>query len=444
MAKSAATHSRWTGISIVTLACLAAAAAGATTADDEQWMMTYYQHPQPDQMPARVRDLAATGALADPQHSESLAVFVGTVMAAQPATIGAWMQAWEALPAADLNTLKRAVWRSRTEAGRAWLRAHGEAALAAQPVPDLDAVDLAETGALDNLWASFFASGRREALARIVAALEFERNAGALQRAKAASTPTAAQLDEAKREAVFRAALWSLQSLMQQQAPVRQLCEQILKDGNLSEPVRAMLGKLLAGGSRPSAPARAVLMPDGKSVDVGRLDEFIAAAEPHCNRYPPQFDTERQRLTMTEATKAIFGEAQSLERRQLDLEVALKLAQVLIYGHYLDLGSGGLAKSYCDTILSAKPEHGKALLRCGIFFANTVRWQADARPLLQRALQLGQGDARYPLALLAYGDGKRDDALRLMRAYVADNADDATVKKLLQAMVDGTLKTTTK
>jgi len=95
-----------------------------------KWVMTYYQHPAPEQFVEKVKEMAAAGLLhrskpkpkpnAKPNARPNANVmFLGKIMAANANWISDWMDALTSLPAADATARKRAVWYSGTAEGGA-------------------------------------------------------------------------------------------------------------------------------------------------------------------------------------------------------------------------------------------------------------------------------------------------------------------------------------
>jgi hypothetical protein len=139
-----------------------------------QWIMSYYQKPDPERFVERVRDMSRAGMLYDPSPEAAPdhgLMFLGKVMAGNSNRITQWLDALSSLPPDDLRALKRAAWYSGATQAKDWLEKHGEAELANSPPPVLLAKQRAmhlEPYHLDQLWEWFFATGDREPIDRIV------------------------------------------------------------------------------------------------------------------------------------------------------------------------------------------------------------------------------------------------------------------------------------
>ena len=58
------------------LAFVLLASAGTNQADIANWITYYYMHPQPDEIPARVREMAALGVFRDESAAPPMVAFL--------------------------------------------------------------------------------------------------------------------------------------------------------------------------------------------------------------------------------------------------------------------------------------------------------------------------------------------------------------------------------
>ncbi len=214
----------------------------------DDWMMFYYTAPQPERFVDEVRRLAERGALTNGAQSLASATFLSRVMAANPSRVAPWLAALGGLDAEARRTLQLAAWMSDTPGARAWL---GDAPQYARPAPDILAAPIVDALLLDALWAYYFATGDARPVRRIVSALEHMSDYGAIDRFR-----QSAQTDDDRRramnDAIFRAASWSLGSLMQQHPPLLALCEGFIETTDLTPSERCALAVTL----QKVAPAR--------------------------------------------------------------------------------------------------------------------------------------------------------------------------------------------
>jgi hypothetical protein len=106
-------------------------------------------------------------------------MFIGKIMNANAPRIGEWMDRLSSLPESERELLKKAVWYSDSDEGRAWLREHGAGQMADGPRPIIfgdqvgfmvtsgDSAVQLEPHHLDQLWEWFFATGEAEPVIRL-------------------------------------------------------------------------------------------------------------------------------------------------------------------------------------------------------------------------------------------------------------------------------------
>lgn len=140
-----------------------------TVQELSQWVMTYYQHPEPDQFVVRVRRMAEFKVLRG-NRPEANEMFLGKVMEANPKRIADWLDELSDLEKEDAAVVHRAAWVSQTEEAKSWLKKHDLAELADQPPPPLlaNAPMVFEPYHLDLLWEWFFATGDDKPVKRII------------------------------------------------------------------------------------------------------------------------------------------------------------------------------------------------------------------------------------------------------------------------------------
>lgn len=146
------------------------------------WVGTYYQNPAPDDVVEKVREMSTLGVLratGKRGRPDANIMFLGKIMQANPSRISEWMDQLASLPAGEQESLRKAVWYSDSEAGRAWLVEHEAGELANGPRPMLfgdqvgflltsgDTAAQLEPHHLDQLWEWFFATGEAEPVIRI-------------------------------------------------------------------------------------------------------------------------------------------------------------------------------------------------------------------------------------------------------------------------------------
>ena len=227
---------------VLSFALLVTLISPAYAQEANDWITNYYRHPTPDKLVDEVVKYGERGFLADEQKSQVLCVFLSRVMASHPDKIDSWMRRLDGLSLEGKKTLTCAVWMSRTERGNAYLRKHDCRELLSKEPIDLLSLEPGEPVILDMLWAYFFATGESAPVRRIIYALNYARYSGSIDAYKGAGNSEEARTN-AYREAVFKSALWSLTSNMNQHQRVAQICDSVFKkDESLSQAEKYWLG----------------------------------------------------------------------------------------------------------------------------------------------------------------------------------------------------------
>ena len=225
------------------LAVILFAAAQNAFADD--WISHYYESPAPERFVAEVQAMSKAGSLSNPNSAAMTSVFLGRVMAANPAQVNSWLTKLGDLKGNDRQTLLFAANLSKTKEAQAYLDGQPDAEKYRAKTIDIRTLEPKNPTVLDMLWADFFATGEAVPIRRIVVALNYDKYSGALDR-YAKSEKTEKDRDEATLEAVFKAAMWSLESNAKQHRRVGETLEQIYYAGELTQPENLWLSVILA------------------------------------------------------------------------------------------------------------------------------------------------------------------------------------------------------
>ena len=220
-----------------------------------KWVMTYYQHPAPEQFVEKVKEMAAAGLLHNSKPNarpDANVMFLGKIMAANADQISDWMDALTSLPAADTTALKRAVWYSGTAEGGAWLRANGEADLANGPEPMMLSARPAmkwQPHHLDQLWEWFFATGEEKPVAKIISLFSLAHELPVDNSLKLLSPPrksdnkTQYQI-QLYNYRLLRPAMWSTTSLAMQHDRVLEILKHA-REKHEHARIKAWLGQII-------------------------------------------------------------------------------------------------------------------------------------------------------------------------------------------------------
>ena len=215
--------------------------------DAQLWLAFYYQSPTPDQVVPQLCSLSRDGTLANAEPIGPLTAFLAAVMKANPQRIPSWLDALADLPPSEHEIVVAAAWLSRQATATAWLKEKGMKDLLKRRPPDfLDpAAGFTEPMKLDMLWGMFMASGEEAPVLRIIAALELSEHQGALKRYKL-SKKTDADRAAAAADAIFEAAMWSLESNARQHPRVLATLEKAFDLKTVSKRSRLYVGLLLS------------------------------------------------------------------------------------------------------------------------------------------------------------------------------------------------------
>ena len=219
--------------------------SAAQTAFAADWLSHYYEHPTPERFVSEVKAMSKAGTLSNPNTASSIAVFLGRIMAANPTQIDGWLAELGDLKGGDRQTVLTAASLSETKEAQAYLVRQPDAEkYRAKPI-DIRSIEPKHPAVLDMLWADFFATGDEIPIRRIVIALNYDKYSGALERF-AKSDKTAQDRNDAILDAVFKAAMWSLESNTRQHPRVGEILDQIYFAEKLTQPEQVWLSAILA------------------------------------------------------------------------------------------------------------------------------------------------------------------------------------------------------
>ncbi|WP_139826198.1 MULTISPECIES: hypothetical protein [Derxia] len=209
-----------------------------------EWINHYYERPTPERLVTEVRAWSKSGRMSDPKTSGVVIAFLAQVMASNPERIEGWLDELVDLNGPDRQVLLTAAGQSGTKEARAYLMRQPEGRRYQGNGRDWRALEPDNPVVLDMLWADFLATGEAVPVRRVVKALNYEKYSGAIDR-YASSKKTAQDRNDAVLEAVFKAALWSLNSNARQHRRVRDILEQMIATEELTSSEQACLASLL-------------------------------------------------------------------------------------------------------------------------------------------------------------------------------------------------------
>lgn len=164
---------------------------------------------------------------------------------------------------------------------------------------------------------------------------------------------------------------------------------------------------------------------------------YLSRIASHARAYPPSFESDAQRRDVSEKLRQLIDVLGVVAANHPELMLRYAFAQSM--GHNLDFaGSAREAIRAFETLLKADPDHRRANYRYGMFLASTAQ-SMQAFPYLEKALEAGEEDARYTLALLELEHRDRDRGLRLLEQYTLNVPENLHALRMLAAAREGRL-----
>jgi hypothetical protein len=258
----------------------------------EDWISHYYKHPTPERFVTEVQALSKAGNLSNPKTASMISVFLGRVMAANPTQVDGWLNQLGDLKGGDRQTILLAASLSGTKEAQAYLNRQADAEKFRRKPVEVRTLEPNNPTTLDMLWADFFATGEAAPIRRIVVALNYDKYFGALDRF-AKSEKTEKDRNDALLDAVFKAAMWSLESNARQHQRVGEILEQIYFSDGLTQSEQISLSAILAK-----------VMPDKYEFSTSEAGRWTFKRKPTVQGRASLRDSSGAPVAETEATKS--------------------------------------------------------------------------------------------------------------------------------------------
>lgn len=173
----------------------------------------------------------------------------------------------------------------------------------------------------------------------------------------------------------------------------------------------------------------------------GYIDKFIDQLAPHAKRYPPHFDSGEQRTEMVQTLKDVLGAMDAAPNKvKDDKEILFRYAFLNAMGHNLNvLGCSDKAINAYVTLLTLDPNDKRANYYFGTFLAGT-KLISKSVSYLQKAIELGEQEAHYPLGFAYLSQKRNDDALAEFKKYLEYDPENATARQMVVEIEGGKLK----
>lgn len=217
------------------------------------WMVFYYQKPDPDEFPRKILAFSEAGFLDQEKRQFPFLGFACTVFQENPSKVKTWATVLDRLPDAHKKVVWLALWLSNTKESNVLFKDQANQKVisgknyynfeTSESPPDLSKIDSLYGGFLDIQWGRFLATGKKEPLRLIISTLEFGDCWGAQK--KYPNPSNQSEREAILKEAIFKAAIWSLHSNCKTHDLVKSFCTQLYESGQLSEKEKKYLRLVL-------------------------------------------------------------------------------------------------------------------------------------------------------------------------------------------------------
>lgn len=181
------------------------------------------------------------------------------------------------------------------------------------------------------------------------------------------------------------------------------------------------------------------------SLDGVYLDRILDDLARHAGNFPPQFDTQQDRLRATQDVKTlgkIFDIVTNGPAQNRELLVRAGVLNSI--GHNLDIpGSAEKADTLFRRLLAEAPSDPRGNYLYGIFLAGSGRPKA-ALPYLNKALAGGMTDAGYSLGMAHLSLGDKTNALHHLTEYRRRKPNAVHIDTLIEAVKNGKITHTSR
>ena len=170
--------------------------------------------------------------------------------------------------------------------------------------------------------------------------------------------------------------------------------------------------------------------------------EYIQSIEPYIQQYPPKFLSKDQELQIRRSAELVVKQIESLAPQSLtDQDILIDLGWILAMAYNLDiLSTEDFPREYFQRALTINKENRRGNYLMGMFLASTHKYHWESIPYLEKALQLGEEDARYTLGLLFVQKGKNKEGIDYLKTYSKKYPDNEHVKNVIKTIEEGKLQ----
>jgi len=180
---------------------------------------------------------------------------------------------------------------------------------------------------------------------------------------------------------------------------------------------------------------------DSSVISKELIAEYIEWASPYIRQYPPRFTSKNHRARILSSTEDILKEVSALDPKAItDDDLLTDLAYILSMGHNLNMGTGELSKEFFEEAIKRNQENRRANYLLGMFLVSTRKYHFESIQYLEKALELGEEDARFTLGLIAVNQGRTEEGLSMLKAYSNIHPTNEHVKEMISAIENESLE----
>lgn len=172
----------------------------------------------------------------------------------------------------------------------------------------------------------------------------------------------------------------------------------------------------------------------GATIDLKYFQSRIQELSKPAGMYPTQFDSAEDHETAAKEALVLLEMAQVITENQKSPNNLFMAMQAGRIAHNLDIkGAAEQTVAYSTELIDLMPEDSSGYLFLGAFLAETGKFK-EAKPYLDKALEMGNENARWSIALLYLFEGDKDKALEEFKIYQEKVPNDGRTADVIDAI----------
>jgi tetratricopeptide (TPR) repeat protein len=159
----------------------------------------------------------------------------------------------------------------------------------------------------------------------------------------------------------------------------------------------------------------------------------------HAGHYPPNFSNDDERKEVEERLNSVIAATEKLLDESKEERLVFYSAMLNMMGHNLDIPKTGQRADSYFLYLTNKYPKAEYFYTHGAFLGSTVAMKHRAKPLLEKALSLGNDNALYALGAIYLMEGNKKKALGYYQSFYTKNPNNDNVRIIIDAIEHGTI-----